>query len=70
MTSIINERDKKIIVGLDIGSSNITCAIGNYNSSNKNIKLEGISSATSYGIKKGIITNRDRLIELLDKVIS
>ena len=70
MTSIINERDKKIIVGLDIGSSNITCAIGNYNSSNKNIKLQGISSTTSYGIKKGIITNRDRLIELLDKVIS
>ncbi len=70
MTSIINERDKKIIVGLDIGSSNITCAIGNYNSSNKNIKLQGISSKPSYGIKKGIITNRDRLIELLDKVIS
>ena len=66
----MNQRDQKITVGLDIGSSNIICAIGNINPLNKNIKLQGISSATSYGIKKGIITNRDRLIEILNNVIT
>ena len=70
MNPISNGQDYKITVGLDIGSSNITCAIGQVNPVTKHIKLQGISSKPSCGIKKGVITNRDELIETLEFVVS
>ena len=70
MNPISNGQEYKITVGLDIGSSNITCAIGQVNPVTKHIKLQGISSKPSYGIKKGVITNRDELIETLEFVVS
>ena len=70
MSPMINGQEFKITVGLDIGSSNITCAIGHVNPANKHVKLQGISSKPSSGIKKGVITNRDELIEILETVLS
>jgi len=70
MSPISNGQEFKITVGLDIGSSNITCAIGHVNPENKHVKLQGISSKPSSGIKKGVITNRDELIETLETVLS
>ncbi len=70
MNPISNGQEYKITVGLDIGSSNITCAIGQVNPVTKHIKLQGISSKPSCGIKKGVITNRDELIETLEFVVS
>ncbi len=70
MNTIKNNQDYQITVGLDIGSSNITCAIGKVIPNKKQIKLLGISSICSIGINKGIITNRDKLIEALDSVMS
>ena len=70
MSPISNGQEFKITVGLDIGSSNITCAIGHVNPANKHVKLQGISSKPSSGIKKGVITNRDELIETLETVLS
>ena len=70
MSPISNGQEFKVTVGLDIGSSNITCAIGHVNPENKHVKLQGISSKPSSGIKKGVITNRDELIETLETVLS
>ena len=70
MSPISNGQEFKVTVGLDIGSSNITCAIGHANTTNKHIKLEGISSKPSRGIKKGVIINRDELIDTLESVLS
>lgn len=70
MSPISNGQEFKITVGLDIGSSNITCAIGHVNPATKHVKLQGISSKPSSGIKKGVITNRDELIETLETVLS
>jgi len=70
MNPMSNGEEYKITVGLDIGSSNITCAIGQVNPVTKHIKLQGISSKPSGGIKKGVITNRDELIETLEYVVS
>ena len=70
MKPISNGQDQKIYVGLDIGSSNITCAIGQTTPNSKSIKLLGISSIPSEGMKKGIIIHRDKLIESLEYVIS
>ena len=70
MTLINNEQELKVTCGLDIGSSNITCAIGYINPVNKSVKLQGISSKPSRGLRKGVITNRDELIETLENVLS
>ena len=70
MRSISNGQEQKITVGLDIGSSNITCAIGHVNPTTKDVKLQGISSRSSKGIKKGVIINRDELIENIEGVLS
>ena len=70
MRSISNGQEQKITVGLDIGSSNITCAIGQVSPTTKDVKLQGISSRSSKGIKKGVIINRDELIENIEGVLS
>ena len=70
MSPIVNGQDNRLIVGIDIGSANITCAIGQADSSINRIKLRGISSTLSTGIKRGTITNRNELIDTLEKVIN
>jgi len=65
MSPIGNGHDRQITVGLDIGSSTITCAIGQIIPAAKRIKLLGISSISTTGIRRGVITNRDELIEKL-----
>ena len=70
MRSISSRQEQKITVGLDIGSSNITCAIGQVSPTTKDVKLQGISSRPSKGIKKGVIINRDELIENIEGVLS
>ena len=70
MNPISNAQDQIITVGLDIGSSTIICAIGQISMSTKQVKLLGISSVSSSGIRRGTITNRDELIEKLELVLS
>tara|TARA_Y100000590_G_scaffold118250_1_gene135267 strand:+ start:2145 stop:3422 length:1278 start_codon:yes stop_codon:yes gene_type:complete len=66
MSPISNGQDQYIISGLDIGSDTITCVIGQISNNNKNIKLLGIGSVPSDGIRKGSIINRDLLIGQLE----
>ena len=66
MRQIINGKDQYITVGLDIGSSNIKCAIGEIIYNEKKVKLLGVASVESNGIRKGTIINRDQLIQQLE----
>ena len=70
MSPLTNGQNHRLMVGIDIGSANITCAVGQSNSSTNRIKLRGISSMPSKGIKRGIITNRNELIDTLEKIIN
>ncbi len=70
MKIMSNNNNQKLSVGIDIGSSKICCAIGRVNSSNTKIKLLGLAKIKSSGIKKGIITDRDKLIETIEKVLT
>jgi len=70
MSPLTNNQNHRLMVGIDIGSANITCAVGQANSSTNRIKLRGISSMPSKGIKRGIITNRNELIDTLEKIIN
>ena len=69
MNSIGNQ-DSRIIVGLDIGSKKIKCAIGKIQEDRKRVNLLGFSEIESSGIKKGIIINRDELIDKIEQVIN
>ena len=65
-----NKNTQQITVGIDIGSSKICCAIGQVNMENNKIKLLGLATTQSRGIKSGVITDRDKLIETIEKVLT
>ena len=65
-----NKNTQQITVGIDIGSSKICCAIGQVNVENNKIKLLGLATTKSRGIKRGVITDRDKLIETIEKVLT
>lgn len=67
---IVNGNDSQLTVGIDIGASTITCAIGQTISGKNTMKLLGYSSIPSLGIRRGTITNRDELIGQLEQVLS
>ena len=69
MRSISNGKDRQLTVGIDIGSSNICCAIGSIIPDANRVKLLGISSIPSMGFRKGSISHRNQLIEQLEKVL-
>ncbi|MBI86786.1 MAG: cell division protein FtsA [Candidatus Marinimicrobia bacterium] len=70
MKIISNKSNDKLTVGIDIGSSKICCAIGQIKSDKNNIKLLGLATTKSRGIKRGVITDRDKLIETIEKVLT
>ena len=67
---ISKNKNYKLSAGIDIGSSKICCAIGQTNNANTKIKLLGLAITKSSGIKKGIVTDRDKLIETIEKVLT
>ena len=69
MKIISKNKSYNLSVGIDIGSSKICCAIGQTNNSNTKIKLLGLAITKSSGIKKGVVTDRDKLIETIEKVL-
>jgi len=70
MKIIPNKNTQQITVGIDIGSFKICCAIGQVNIENNKIKLLGLATTRSRGIKRGVITDRDKLIESIEKVLT
>ena len=70
MSPMGNGHDRQITVGFDIGASTITCAIGQIISESKRVKLLGIASVPSLGIRRGSITNRNELIDQLEKAMA
>ena len=47
------------LVGLDIGTSNVRCAIAEYDADNDSIKFLGLGEAPSTGLRSGVIVNID-----------
>ena len=66
-----NGYDNDIVAGIDIGSENIFCSIGIVEEENNNIKLLGLGkSSVKDSFKKGAITNRNKLLELLETAVN
>jgi len=60
--------DGGLVVALDIGSSMIRAAIGEYNEKGE-LHLAGFSSLESDGLRKGVIVNIEGVIKLISMVI-
>jgi len=66
-----NGYDNDIVAGIDIGSENIFCSIGIVEEDKNNIKLLGLGkSSVKDSFKKGAITNRNKLLELLEIAVN
>jgi cell division protein FtsA len=50
------------IVGVDIGASNIKCALGLYDREHDRIDIIAVTTVPSMGIQDGTITHRDKLL--------
>ena len=69
MSPISNGQDRQLTVGIDIGSANITCAVGSVIPDSNRVKLLGIGLTPSRGFRKGSIIHRNQLIEQLEKAL-
>ena len=65
-----NLKEKIFESGIDIGSSEIKCTIVEIDSINESVKLIGIGRSKTKGLKKGSISNREKLIDEIEASIN
>src|SRR3989338_938014 len=60
--------DKRLIVGLDIGTSKIAALVGEVNESGK-VEVIGFGSYPSRGLKRGVVINIDSTVNSIQRAI-
>jgi cell division protein FtsA len=60
--------DSKLIVGLDIGTSKVVAIVGEVNSDGV-IKVVGVGSHVSRGLKKGVVVNIESTVQSIQRAI-
>lgn len=60
--------DSKLIVGLDIGTSKVVAIVGEVGAGGK-IKIVGIGSHPSRGLKKGVVVNIESTVQSIQRAI-
>jgi cell division protein FtsA len=61
-----NVQDKKLIVGLDIGTSKVVAIVGEI-SLDGDIEIVGIGSSPSKGMKKGVVVNIESTVQSIQR---
>lgn len=61
-------KDKKIIVGLDIGTTKV-CTIVGVQSQDQELEIIGIGTHPSYGLKKGSVVNIDKTVRSIQNSV-
>ncbi len=61
-------QDKKMIVGLDIGTSKVVAIVGEIGSDG-NIEIVGIGSHPSKGMKKGVVVNIESTVQSIQRAV-
>ncbi len=69
MKPIHKNNSQLIRVGLDVGSSFITCAIVDRSDKENEIKLLGIGRSPSAGLKNGSVIHRDKLMDAMEAAV-
>ena len=59
---------KELIVGLDIGTSKITCVVAELKPDGR-MEVVGLSSQPSSGLKKGVVVNIEATVDAISRVI-
>ncbi len=60
--------EKKLIVGLDIGTSKVVAIVGEVNASDQ-IDIIGIGSHPSRGLKKGVVVNIESTVQSIQRAV-
>ena len=61
-------QDKKMIVGLDIGTSKVVAIVGEINVEGK-VEVVGIGSHPSKGMKKGVVVNIESTVQSIQRAV-
>ncbi len=61
------ETKRNLIVGLDIGTTKITCIVGEQ--TEKGLDIVGIGNAPSHGLRKGVVINIESTVESIKKAV-
>ena len=65
---MVRKTDRNLIVGLDIGTSKVTCIVGEFNADN-DIEVIGIGTHPSRGIKKGVVVNLETTVLSIQRAV-
>ena len=60
--------DKKMIIGLDIGTSKVVAIVGEVNEEGE-IEIIGIGSHASHGLKKGVVVNIESTVQSIQHAV-
>ena len=63
-----NDKNDKIVVGLDIGTTKICALVGRKNEFGK-LEIMGMGKAISEGVVRGIVSNIDKTVDAIKKAI-
>lgn len=62
--------EKKIISGIDIGTTKIAVVIAEWNKINNEISILGVGESPSHGLKKGIVVNMNQTVKSINEALS
>ena len=65
---MVKKSDKKLLVGLDIGTSKVVAIVGEISSDNS-IEVVGLGSHPSRGLKKGVVVNIESTVQSIQRAI-
>jgi cell division protein FtsA len=64
----MSKEERDLIVGLDIGTSKVTCVVAEIRADGR-LSVVGLASQPSNGLKRGIVTNIEATIDAISRVI-
>ena len=60
--------EKRLIIGLDIGTSKVVAMVGEFSSDNK-VEVVGLGSHPSRGLKRGVVVNIESTVQSIQRAI-
>ena len=65
---MVKKTDRKMIVGLDVGTSKVVAIVGELNNDDE-VEIVGLGSSRSRGLKKGVVINIESTVQSIQRAI-
>lgn len=65
---MVKKSDRKMIVGLDIGTSKVVAIVGEITNDNE-VEIVGLGSSRSRGLKKGVVINIESTVQSIQRAV-